>query len=140
MEYLNRGECPHWASVFTGAESSKKPRWWLLHTQAHRRFLSLSPPTDQALGLCCKSRSGKRVPARKKQNQNPLWRSSPGWVHQDARPRVPMATSAPHSLLCLTEGLKLFTDSGHKQLKVQQGYESKQGWGIESVHYWTVEA
>lgn len=65
------------------------------------------------LVLCRQVR--KRVPARKKKKQkSPLWRSPPAWVHQDACPRVPTATSCPHSLLCLTEGLKLFTDSGHK--------------------------
>lgn len=147
MEYLNRGVPTLGICIYRRRVIQEAPRWWLLHTQAHRRFLSLSPPTDQASGLCCASRSGKKSPCKKKKKtKNPLWRSPPGWVHQDARPRVPMATSCPHSLLCLTEGLKLFTDSGHKQLKVQQGYESnrdgalslsitaqwRRGWSLRS--------
>lgn len=47
-------------SVFTGAESLQEaPRWWLPHTQAHRRSLSLSPPLGQASGSCYAGRSGK---------------------------------------------------------------------------------
>lgn len=114
VEYLSRGVLTLGVCIYRHGVIQEGPRWWLLHMQAHRRFLSVSPPSGQVSGSCCARRSGKESLQEKKKQKSPLWRSLPGWVHQDACPRVLTATSCPHSLLRLTEGLKLSTDSGHK--------------------------
>lgn len=122
MEYLNRGVPTSDVCIYRRGVTPRSPP---LVAPPYAGTQEISVPLPSLgpgiwLVLCRQVR--KRVPARQKK-KSPLWRSSPGWVHQDARPRVLTATSCPHSLLCLTEGLKLFTDSGHKQLSMQQGCE-----------------
>lgn len=125
MEYLNRGVPTLGICIYRLRVIQEAPRWWLLHTKAHRRFLSLSPPTDQASGLCCASRSGKKSPCKKKKQKQKSSLEEPSRL---GSPGCLPLSSDGNLLPPFSSLLDRRPEAVHRfwtqQLKVQQGYES----------------